>query len=115
MIRIAVASGKGGTGKTTVATSLALCMAHECRVHLLDCDVEAPNATLFLHPAVDTVEDVTVLVPRIDESVCTRCGECSGLCAFHGPRHDAKPRARISGTLSRLRRMRAGVPCRRDH
>ncbi len=83
MIRIAVASGKGGTGKTTVATSLALCIAHECPVHLLDCDVEAPNAAFFLHPAFDTVEDVSVLVPRIDKLACTRCAECSSLCAFH--------------------------------
>jgi MinD superfamily P-loop ATPase len=83
MIRIAVASGKGGTGKTTVATSLALHMARERAVHLLDCDVEAPNSALFLHPAFDAVEDVPVPVPRIDESVCTHCGECSGVCAFH--------------------------------
>jgi MinD superfamily P-loop ATPase len=83
MTRIALASGKGGTGKTTVATSLALCLARERSVHLLDCDVEAPNAALFLHPVFDTVENVTILVPNIDRLICTRCGECSSLCAFH--------------------------------
>lgn len=83
MIRIAVASGKGGTGKTTVATSLAMVLTRERSVHFLDCDVEAPNGALFLRPIVDTTEQVTVPVPVIDESACDHCGECSAFCRFH--------------------------------
>jgi MinD superfamily P-loop ATPase len=83
MIRIAVASGKGGTGKTTVAASLALLLAHRCSVHFLDCDVEAPNGALFLRPVIDVAEQVTRPVPVIDESVCDHCGECSAFCRFH--------------------------------
>jgi MinD superfamily P-loop ATPase len=83
MIRIAVASGKGGTGKTTVATSLALALARGRAVHLLDCDVEAPNAALFLRPAIGELERVTIPVPSIDESRCDHCGECSAFCRFH--------------------------------
>ena len=83
MIRIAVASGKGGTGKTTVATSLALVLARRCSVHFLDCDVEAPNGALFLRPVIDVTGQVTRLVPVIDESVCSHCGACSAFCRFH--------------------------------
>jgi MinD superfamily P-loop ATPase len=83
MIRIALASGKGGTGKTTVATSLALLLAHRHTVHFLDCDVEAPNGGLFLRPGIDVTAQVTRLVPAIDESVCDHCGECSAFCRFH--------------------------------
>ena len=82
-IRIAVASGKGGTGKTTVAVNLALVLARECSVHLLDCDVEAPNAALFLRPRVRTTQQVTTPVPVIDEACCDRCGECSAFCRFN--------------------------------
>jgi MinD superfamily P-loop ATPase len=83
MIRIAVASGKGGTGKTTVATSLALLLARRSSVHFLDCDVEAPNGALFLRPAIDVTAQVTIPVPAVDESVCDHCGECSAFCRFH--------------------------------
>jgi MinD superfamily P-loop ATPase len=83
MIRIAVASGKGGTGKTTVATSLALLLARRCSVHFLDCDVEAPNGAPFLRPVIDITKQVTHPVPVIDESVCDHCGECSAFCRFH--------------------------------
>lgn len=83
MIRIAVASGKGGTGKTTVATSLALLLARKGSVHFLDCDVEAPNGALFLRPVIDVTEPVTRPVPVVDESVCDHCGDCSAFCRFH--------------------------------
>jgi MinD superfamily P-loop ATPase len=83
MIRIAVASGKGGTGKTTVATSLALLLARRCSVHFLDCDVEAPNGSLFLRPVIDVTGQVTRLVPVVDESGCDHCGHCSAFCRFH--------------------------------
>ena len=83
MIRIAVASGKGGTGRTTVATSLALLLARKGSVHFLDCDVEAPNGALFLRPVIDVTGPVTRPVPVVDESVCDHCGDCSAFCRFH--------------------------------
>ncbi|MFZ5880815.1 MAG: ATP-binding protein [Chloroflexota bacterium] len=79
-MRIVVASGKGGTGKTTVATSLAL-VARSIR--FMDCDVEAPNAALFLDPSVDTRKEVGILLPVVDEALCTHCGRCAEVCEFH--------------------------------
>jgi MinD superfamily P-loop ATPase len=80
-MRIVVASGKGGTGKTTVATSLALAAGEPVR--FLDCDVEAPNAALFLDPAIDRRQDVGIFKPVVDEAYCTYCGECAEVCEFH--------------------------------
>ena len=77
---ISVASGKGGTGKTTVATNMAVALDTKCR--LLDCDVEEPNAHLFLKVAFETPEPVSVPVPVIYQSKCTFCGICSDLCEF---------------------------------
>ena len=82
-MRIVVASGKGGTGKTTVATSLALIAAERESVRFMDCDVEAPNAGLFLDPALDTRQEVGILIPKVDESTCTFCGKCAEVCQFH--------------------------------
>ena len=79
---IAVASGKGGTGKTTVATSLALAISGSSPV-ILDCDVEAPNAHLFLKPQFDQRQQVSMLIPEVDESRCTGCGRCAEVCQFH--------------------------------
>jgi MinD superfamily P-loop ATPase len=81
-MRIAVASGKGGTGKTTVATSLALSLGL-ARTLFLDCDVEAPNAHLFLNPSFEWQEEVGILIPQVDESRCTFCGRCAEVCQFH--------------------------------
>jgi MinD superfamily P-loop ATPase len=88
---IAVASGKGGTGKTTVATSLALSLAADRKQDLpdsspplfLDCDVEAPNAHLFLKPVIEQQEEVGILIPEVDESRCTYCGKCAEVCQYH--------------------------------
>jgi MinD superfamily P-loop ATPase len=101
---IAVASGKGGTGKTTVATSLALAITTDARVQtdpvehaksvgrypelgkgplFLDCDVEEPNAALFLGPALDQYEEVGIPIPEIDLEKCTYCGRCAEVCAWH--------------------------------
>jgi len=77
---ISVASGKGGTGKTTVSTNLALSIG--TNVELLDCDVEQPNAHLFLNPVWDRNETVTTPVPEVDLKKCMFCGKCSELCEF---------------------------------
>jgi MinD superfamily P-loop ATPase len=82
-VRIAVASGKGGTGKTTVATNLAWVAAEErTSVVFLDCDVEEPNGQIFLRPAVTRRERVTVPVPEVDPAVCDLCGQCGEICEF---------------------------------
>ncbi len=83
-MKIAVASGKGGTGKTTVAASLASSLARiDAQVAYLDCDVEAPNAHLFLNPVFDQCQDVNMLIPNVDEARCDGCGRCGEVCEFH--------------------------------
>jgi MinD superfamily P-loop ATPase len=77
---ITVASGKGGTGKTTIATSLAMVTN---AVTFLDCDVEAPNAHLFLYPNIEQRQDVDLLVPVVNEGRCTGCGRCAEICQYH--------------------------------
>jgi MinD superfamily P-loop ATPase len=77
---ISIASGKGGTGKTTVATNLALSV--EADVQVLDCDVEEPNAHLFLKPEIEESVPVTTPVPEVDLTKCTFCGRCSEICAY---------------------------------
>lgn len=79
---ISIASGKGGTGKTLVATSLALSLKDTCRVQLLDCDVEEPNDHLFLRPVITGSEPVCIPVPRVNYSKCTFCGECARVCVY---------------------------------
>ncbi|MBN2030233.1 ATP-binding protein [bacterium] len=78
---IAIASGKGGTGKTTVATNLAKTVTGQT-VTLMDCDVEEPNAHLFLNPEIREEEPVDIFIPRVDLDRCTHCGKCSELCQF---------------------------------
>jgi MinD superfamily P-loop ATPase len=80
---ISIASGKGGTGKTLVATSLALALKDSHKVKLLDCDVEEPNDHVFLKPKITGSEPVSIPVPKIDEAKCTRCGKCAEVCAFN--------------------------------
>ena len=77
---VAVASGKGGTGKTTVAASLAT--VWDGPVLAVDLDVEEPNLHLFLQPAIDGSETAHMTVPVVDEAKCTYCGACSELCQF---------------------------------
>ena len=82
-MRIAVASGKGGTGKTTVAVSLALSLSAEEPIQFLDCDVEEPNAHIFLNPYLSPALSVDKLLPQIDSDNCTRCGACVEACEFN--------------------------------
>ena len=77
---ISVASGKGGTGKTTVATNLALSIGN---AQFIDCDVEEPNANIFINAKIKELEDVSVSIPKIDEKKCDYCGECSDFCVYN--------------------------------
>lgn len=77
---VAVASGKGGTGKTTFAVGLALALG---KAQFLDCDVEEPNGSIFLKPSLEKRTSVTASEPWIDESKCNHCGECAKICVYH--------------------------------
>jgi MinD superfamily P-loop ATPase len=82
-MKIAVASGKGGTGKTTVATNLAVVAARAGRgVAYLDCDVEEPNGYIFLKPTISETKPIGCLVPEVDEAVCISCGKCGQICQY---------------------------------
>ncbi len=82
-MKIAVASGKGGTGKTTVATSLAHLAAEDgVSVAYLDCDVEEPNGHIFLKPRLVREEPITKLIPVVDLDRCSHCGLCSQACRY---------------------------------
>ena len=83
-MKIAFASGKGGTGKTTLATNMAASIAAENeRVAYVDCDVEEPNGHIFLPPVTTKDSDVTVMVPAIDKERCNLCGICTDVCEFN--------------------------------
>jgi MinD superfamily P-loop ATPase len=79
-MKIAVASGKGGTGKTTVATNLALSLGN---VQFFDCDAEAPNANIFLKAEIKDSENVFLTIPEINKLKCNYCGKCSEFCAYN--------------------------------
>ena len=80
---IAVASGKGGTGKTTIATNLAVTLARRGRTTCyLDCDVEEPNGHIFLKPDITSSSSVGVPVPNVDMGRCTGCGKCGDICQY---------------------------------
>lgn len=82
-MRIAIASGKGGTGKTTIATGFAHTLARNHSVWYMDCDVEAPNGHLFLHPNLDQKTEAVIRIPKIDDGKCTACGKCVEVCQYH--------------------------------
>jgi MinD superfamily P-loop ATPase len=79
-VKIAVASGKGGTGKTSVAVNMALSIG---KVQILDCDVEEPNVHILLRPTIGETLPVELLVPKIIEEKCDYCGECAKFCQFN--------------------------------
>jgi MinD superfamily P-loop ATPase len=80
---VSIASGKGGTGKTTVAVNLALSLAEYKEVQLLDCDVEEPDAHIFLKPKMKERYPVTIQIPVVNEEKCDHCGRCSEFCEFN--------------------------------
>jgi MinD superfamily P-loop ATPase len=82
-MKIAIASGKGGTGKTTLSVNLAIALADHESVGLRGSDVEEPNCHLYLKPDFDVTEPVGTAVPVIDEQACTGCGLCARACEFH--------------------------------
>ncbi len=82
-MKIAVASGKGGTGKTTVATNLAKVASQAGKsVAYLDCDVEEPNGHIFLKPEIADSKPVGNLIPKVDQTKCTNCGQCGQICQY---------------------------------
>jgi MinD superfamily P-loop ATPase len=84
MSTIAVASGKGGTGKTTVAVGLALALSKKLgQLQFADCDVEEPNADLLLKPVIEGEEAVEISIPEVDEAKCTACGRCKVVCEYN--------------------------------
>ena len=79
-MNVSIASGKGGTGKTTIAVNLALALGD---VQLLDCDVEEPNCHIFLDPEINEAREVFVDVPEIDFNACDYCGKCAEFCQYN--------------------------------
>jgi MinD superfamily P-loop ATPase len=77
---LSIASGKGGTGKTTVASNMALSIKN---VQFIDCDVEEPNANIFLKTKLRLLEEVSLVYPEIDQGKCDYCGKCSEFCAYN--------------------------------
>lgn len=77
---ITVASGKGGTGKTTLSTGLAAVLGSEAQ--LLDCDVEEPNCHILIKPTLESTESIGLPVPAVDSTKCTACGVCGDVCQF---------------------------------
>lgn len=84
MIKIAIASGKGGTGKSTVSTNLAYLLSEIYEnTAIIDCDVEEPNCHIFLNPEIKTSKKSFLSVPYIDKELCIGCGKCAEICQFN--------------------------------
>ena len=111
IVKVAIASGKGGTGKTTVAVNLARVAADAgLRVQLLDCDVEEPDCALFLRPQVHRTLPVELSIPEVDEAACTHCGICSDVCEFRAIISLPTDGTGVSRTVSLVRRVHVAVP-----
>lgn len=82
-MKITVASGKGGTGKTTVSLAIARLLSKRYATTLIDCDVEEPNVGNFVNGSMDEIEIVTIDQPVIDRQKCTLCGTCSSTCRYN--------------------------------
>src|SRR6056297_2355182 len=82
-MQITISAGKGGTGKTTVAVSLALALKDNYAIQFLDCDVEEPDSKIFLKPELQSEESVNLKIPYVNDEVCTYCGECGEACQFN--------------------------------
>jgi MinD superfamily P-loop ATPase len=83
---LTIASGKGGTGKTTIAINLALSLVSQQqnpKLLFLDCDVEEPNAHLFLKPVITRQEEVNIMIPQVDEARCAHHARCAEVCQYH--------------------------------
>lgn len=83
LLKIVIASGKGGTGKTLLATNLAAYLGTTQKTVLADLDVEEPNGFIFINGSIESVYDFHKMIPAWDETRCILCGICSGLCKFH--------------------------------
>lgn len=84
MIKIAVASGKGGTGKSTVSTNLAYILSEVYEdVAIVDCDVEEPNCHIFLNPEIKESKECYLAVPEVNRELCIGCGKCTEICQFN--------------------------------
>ncbi len=81
--KIAVISGKGGTGKTTISLNLAFSLLNSYSVALVDADVEEPNLHLFLNPIFTDKKKVYIFTPLVDKEKCTYCGKCAEVCAYN--------------------------------
>jgi MinD superfamily P-loop ATPase len=105
---VSFASGKGGTGKTLMATSYALVIAAEYdqKIQFLDCDVEEPNAGIFLKPEIEETITVGIPVPVVDFEKCNACGTCAEICAYNAiavlnpTGYSAKQKGNISNEVS---------------
>ncbi len=81
-LKIAILSGKGGTGKTTVSTNLAKVLSKNMKVLLLDADVEEPNDHLFYNVTFEEEKSVDILIPKVNKETCILCGLCARECQF---------------------------------
>ncbi|MBN1155550.1 ATP-binding protein [candidate division KSB1 bacterium] len=78
---LSIASGKGGTGKTTIAVNLGLSL--DASVQYLDCDVEEPNGHIFLNPKIECEHVQQIPIPEVDKNLCTYCGQCAQICQYN--------------------------------
>ncbi len=114
MIRLAVISGKGGTGKTMITAALSQLLTG--KLVLADCDVDAANLELLLSPRLIRTEPfMGMKTAVIDPALCTQCGECESHCRFSAIERDGDAYTGESASLRRVCRMHLCMPRRRSH